>query len=89
MSKSYKIIIKGKVQGVWFRKYTKQKAEALGVSGYVINQPNGDVLLEVNGSEMATTQLIDWLHQGSPLSRVREVHVLKSDREFSEFEIRY
>ena len=34
----YKILVKGKVQGVWFRKYTKEKAEVLGLKGYVKNE---------------------------------------------------
>ena len=89
MSDSYKIGVKGKVQGVWFRKYTKSKAESLGLNGYVRNEPNGDVLVEVSGEAAALALFIEWLHQGSPLSKVSEVLVDASDQRFKGFQIRY
>ena len=36
----YSILVKGKVQGVWFRKYTYDKAQALGLKGFVKNEVN-------------------------------------------------
>jgi len=72
----YKIEVEGKVQGVWFRKYTQEKACLLGLKGYVMNLPNGNVYVEVEGSESEKLQsLIDWLSEGSPLSKVEKVHI--------------
>ncbi len=89
MREGYKIFIKGKVQGVWFRKYTKMKADSLGLGGYVQNEPNGDVFVEVSGEKASLALFIKWLYQGSPLSRVREVLVDKNDQTFKGFQIRY
>ena len=90
MSVGYKIIVKGKVQGVWFRKFTRQKAESLALTGYVQNRPNGNVYIEVRGEEAALSDFIEWLHRGSPLSKVREVLVEKTaPGSFTGFEIRY
>lgn len=69
----YNILVKGKVQGVWFRKYTKERAEALGLKGYVKNEVNNDVYIEAEGPEQKLTNFIDWLHEGSPFSKVSEV----------------
>ncbi len=45
----YKIVVKGKVQGVFFRKCTQEAALKIGVNGFVENEPNGDVYLEAEG----------------------------------------
>ena len=89
MTDSYNIIVKGKVQGVWFRKFTKKKADSLGLSGYVKNEANGDVFIAVSGEVAKLSLFVTWLHQGSPLSKVREVLVEKSDGGFKGFQISY
>ena len=48
------IQVKGKVQGVWFRAFTKEKAEKIGLTGWVHNQASGSVYLEVNGNKKDT-----------------------------------
>ena len=86
----YTILVKGKVQGVWFRKYTKEKAEALGLKGYVKNEVNNDVYIEAEGSIEILTNFIEWLYEGSPFSRVSEVVVeLGELQNYSEFDISY
>jgi len=45
------IRVSGKVQGVFFRASTKEQADQLGVKGFVRNEPNGDVYIEVEGDE--------------------------------------
>ena len=69
----YKIKVSGRVQGVWFRKYTREAAESFGVMGFVKNASDGSVYLEAEGSMQEMQQLLDWLRGGSPLSRVDEV----------------
>jgi len=69
----YKIKVSGRVQGVWFRKYTREAAESFGVKGFVENALDGSVYLEAEGSRQEVQRLLDWLHGGSPLSRVDEV----------------
>ncbi len=73
----YQVEVIGKVQGVWFRKYTQEKAQTLGLTGYVMNLPNGNVYIEVESDDIEKLKIfIDWLHQGSPLSKVKEVKIL-------------
>ncbi len=70
----YDIVVRGKVQGVWFRKYTKEKADKLGIQGFVQNELENIVYIEVEGTEDVLRKFIEWLHKGSPLSSVSEVH---------------
>jgi len=86
----YKILVKGKVQGVWFRKYTKEKAEVLGLKGYVKNEVNNNVYIEVEGTIDVLTKFIEWLHEGSPFSNVSDVvYELGQLQNYSEFDISY
>lgn len=69
------IQISGLVQGVWFRKYTHEKALQLQLKGFVKNLPDGTVYAEAEGSEQDVQLFIEWCHQGSPLSKVENVRV--------------
>ncbi len=86
----YKILVKGKVQGVWFRKYIKEKAEELGLKGYVKNEVSNNVYIEAEGSIDILTNFIEWLYEGSPFSRVSEVVYESGElQNYSEFDISY
>ncbi len=64
-------IVSGKVQGVFFRACTQEKAKALNVTGWVMNTLAGTVRGEAQGDTEALGELIHWLeHEGSPLSSV-------------------
>lgn len=65
-----KIMITGKVQGVGFRGGALHKAKQLGLNGWVKNNQNGGVEIEVEGSENEVGTFIDWCHEGTMLSRV-------------------
>ena len=88
MMQSVCIQVSGKVQDVWFRKYTHEKAIELGVCGTVQNLDNGDVLIHALGSEEQIAALEKWCWKGSPESNVRAV---KSEpitaQDFSDFRI--
>jgi len=73
--KAFRARVYGKVQGVWFRKYTKDKAMEWGIKGFVRNEPDGSVYVEAEGDEDALEAFAKWLHQGSPLSRVDRVEI--------------
>ncbi|MBT8384837.1 MAG: acylphosphatase [Bacteroidia bacterium] len=84
----YNILVKGKVQGVWFRKYTKDQAVNLGIRGYVENDDNGNVYVEAEGTTDAIDSFIETLKKGSPLSKVLEVlYDIDSSKGFKEFKI--
>jgi acylphosphatase len=86
--KHYNIRISGRVQGVFFRKHTVEKALELGVKGFVRNEANGDVYCEAEGEELVLEQFVQWCHQGSPMSIVKDVKVEEGElHHFSVFEI--
>jgi acylphosphatase len=85
----YKITVKGRVQGVWFRKYTKMKADELEIQGFVKNLPNGDVFIEAEGTMLQLNEFIKWLHKGSPHSKVYVVETQTGElQDHQYFEIR-
>jgi acylphosphatase len=67
--------VRGRVQGVWFRASTAERAAALGLRGRAENLPDGSVLVHVAGAAAAVEALVDWLHRGPPLARVDAVQV--------------
>ena len=73
MKVHYNILVKGKVQGVFYRQQSIQRAHELGISGYVRNLPDGNVHLEAEGEEEDIQSFIAWCHAGTPASKVEEV----------------
>ena len=65
--------IEGRVQGVFFRDYTKRKADELNLVGWVRNIPDGTVEAVISGRESGVKQMVEWFHQGSPYSNVENV----------------
>ncbi len=76
---SVKIQVSGKVQGVWFRKYTCDKANEIGIFGTVQNLENGDVLIHASGTEYQVLELEKWCWQGSQLSSVTDVTLSETE----------
>ena len=76
-----KFIIKGRVQGVWFRESTRQQAMNLGLSGYAVNLSDGSVEVLACGDSAAVEQLAGWLQQGPPLASVRSVDKTEFERD--------
>lgn len=69
--------ISGRVQGVFYRASTRQKATELGCAGYARNLPDGRVEVLAVGEHQAVHALLDWLWRGSPASDVKFVEVLE------------
>jgi len=67
------IIVKGKVQGVFFRKSTYKKAVELGLKGWVRNLNNGDFEIEAEGPREAIGKLRSWCGEGSKNAVVSKV----------------
>ena len=53
-----RMVVRGRVQGVWYRKHTREKALELGLRGWVMNQPDGSVLVEAEGDPLALDALV-------------------------------
>jgi acylphosphatase len=83
--------IKGRVHGVFFRAYTQDAALTTGVTGWVRNLPDGRVEAIFEGDADKVETIIDWCHEGSPLSRVDSVEVQEEvyTGEFNNFRITY
>lgn len=64
------IKVKGKVQGVNFRYYTKQEALRLGIQGTVMNLDDGSVLVRAEGEPQLIETFINWCKTGPSMARV-------------------
>lgn len=67
--------VSGKVQGVYFRASTAERANQLGLAGWVRNLPDGRVELEAEGGVWAVDTLLEWCESGPPMARVDRVEV--------------
>ncbi|WP_187262158.1 acylphosphatase [Pontibacter beigongshangensis] len=67
--------VHGKVQGVFFRASTRDKARELSLTGFVQNEPDGTVYIEAQGTPEALKQLEQWAHKGPSRARVDQVEV--------------
>ncbi len=70
-----RIRISGRVQGVFFRASTAERARTLSLTGRARNCPDGSVEVLAAGTPADLAQLIEWLHHGPPLARVEQVEV--------------
>ncbi len=91
MDKQIHIIVKGKVQGVYFRDYTQRQARKLGLKGTVRNISDGSVEIKGQGSPTQLQKLEEWCWEGSPYSSVVSVIVkeISSLVDYSAFKIVY
>lgn len=79
--------VRGRVQGVAFRWYTQQKAQSLGLTGWVRNRPDGSVQILVEGPRPDLETFCDWAACGPDHARVDRVAVSWSEAagKFEEF----
>ncbi|MEO8713321.1 MAG: acylphosphatase [Parafilimonas sp.] len=85
------ILIKGKVQGVFFRKNTKQLATDLNINGWVKNTDDGNVEILAQATEDAVEEFIRWCKQGPPGAGVKDVEIKDTevDDDLKNFSIKY
>lgn len=90
MNRQLSVIVKGKVQGVWYRAWTQETARELGLTGWVRNKADGSVAALAQGDEETLNEFLDRLHDGPPLARVTTVDTAWSDpeEEFTAFDLR-
>jgi len=89
---SYKIIISGKVQHVYYRKFVSQALMRMGIRGYIRNLPDGTVEVVAHIYEDQFDAVMEILKQGSPLSEVSDIKTEvceEDDLVYDGFEIRY
>lgn len=89
MQKTVLLKINGKVQGVFYRKSAKQKAEETGVTGYVKNEPDGSVFIKAAGTGAQLRSFITWCQRGPAEARVSSILISEAEYEpFPDFSIR-
>ena len=77
MVETLQIVVRGMVQGVYFRQSAKEQALALGIRGTVKNAEDGSVNIIATGDHSDLQQLIDWCCKGPRQAKVTDVHVEK------------
>lgn len=91
MQKNLHLIIKGKVQGVWFRQSAKKTALGLGLDGYVRNLDDGNVEIEAQGPEDMLLELLEWCRHGPEYAQVEDIEVkwINSKKKYKDFIVSY
>ena len=86
---AHRVVVIGRVQGVFFRQSAVEKARELGVGGWVRNCADGSVQAHVEGEPDAVEAMLDWLRRGPSHADVDAVEVTDAEPENSApFEIR-
>jgi acylphosphatase len=83
------IFVSGKVQGVYYRQNTLQKAQELGIFGWVRNLSDGRVESVIEGSKANIEKMLAWCKEGPLDAKVKEVKIIYEEykNEFSTFDI--
>ena len=84
-----RIVVRGRVQGVFFRDTTRRRAESLGVAGWATNRADGTVEVVAEGKPDAVERLVDFLREGPRRADVDDVDVSEEQPEgLSGFDVR-
>ena len=76
-----RVVVSGRVQGVFFRDTVRRRADAAGVSGWVRNRPDGAVEAVFEGEAEAVEELAEFCRRGPSRAEVRSVEVTEEDAE--------
>ena len=83
-----RLVIHGRVQGVWFRESMRLEAERLGVTGWVRNRVDGTVEALVQGEDAGLEGIERWARRGPEAAEVSRVEVFDAQGDFASFEKR-
>jgi acylphosphatase len=79
-----RLLIKGKVQGVFYRASARDRAVELGIKGWVKNTPEGNVEVVATGEKENLEKFIDWCRKGPSKALVVDVVITKSNEHYHE-----
>jgi len=85
--KTLRLVIHGRVQGVFFRDAMRREAQHLGVAGWVRNRSDGTVEASVQGEPAAVDAIVRWAHRGPPHAQVTRVDIQPDDGIYTFFEV--
>lgn len=90
MIRGVKLLISGRVQGVYFRLFAQKKAKQQGINGYAKNLVDGRVEIMAQADNSSIESFIKWSNKGPITARVDEVEVSEwpIEEQFTTFEIR-
>ena len=72
-----RVVVRGRVQGVFFRDTCRREARSLGVTGWIRNAEDGSVEAAFEGEPAAVEAMIDWSHRGPEGADVTAVDVVE------------
>ncbi len=83
------LVIKGKVQGVFYRATAKKEADQWGITGWVKNTDEGNVEIIASGSQPHLQQFIEWCRKGPSRAQVSDVVITEIEEgKFDEFTVK-
>ena len=90
MTRKVKLLVSGRVQGVYFRLFTRNKAKHFDIKGYAGNLPDGRVEIIAEANHRNIENFIQWCHKGPITARVDHIEMteLEPDEPFTSIEIR-
>jgi acylphosphatase len=83
-----RLVVRGRVQGVWYRESMRREAEALGVTGWVRNRGDGSVEAVIHGTLAEVEAITAWARRGPQAAQVSSVDVTLGEGTFERFEKR-
>lgn len=87
--RTLRLVIHGRVQGVFFRDSMRREADRLEVNGWVRNRDDGSVEAVVQGASHAVDAILRWAHRGPSHAKVEQVDTEPAEGSYTRFEIRY
>ncbi len=86
-NKTLHLLIRGRVQGVFYRDSMRREAQALGISGWVRNRSDGTVEAVVHGAPAAVDAIVGWARRGPERARVEGVDIRPAESTYTDFEV--
>jgi acylphosphatase len=85
--KSLRLVIHGRVQGVFFRDSIRREAQHLSVAGWVRNRSDGAVEAAVQGAPAAVDAIVHWAQRGPQHAQVTRVDIKPDDGSYTSFDV--
>lgn len=88
---AYQILVRGRVQGVGFRYFTRATADKLAISGWVRNTPTGNVKIFAQGKQSIVEEFIELIKKGPPSALVTDFEIIpkQPDPDIGNFKVKF
>jgi acylphosphatase len=85
--KTLRLVIRGRVQGVFFRESMRREAQHLSVAGWVRNRSDGSVEAAVQGELAAVDAIVRWAQRGPQHAQVEQVEIQPDGGGYTSFDV--